>query len=446
MKLPFRQGIVKYTLNNDKIPTFLYTDRRDKYVSLIANINHVLITFAHNDTDYLYEETLTVNNAWGPFDRDIKYWMYWDLDVRTGKRTFGSTTLEPVVSDIIPENPDHNQHWFNLADNVIVTYDNTLQRNNYRKLSKNSIYVWDDESNHWTQKIRLFAGTYKNSDIIASPLSSQVGIFENCYAGFILYDDTDTPTQQARIDGTYKFLTSESHFADSKSLTTTVSLEPVFHYGKASENIAKYSLISLDGENSFKKASSGDTTLSPAIGVIEHDVNSGDSCAIVTNTYIINDAWDFTDEPSTPLYLTVTGFSTTPPLSGFIQQIGFVVSSNTVYIDTTYQIIYHDVIYTTKSMPVNIDIFSGKLYTSLIDSADSTSYITYDLYSTVYKQPIPNNTWTISHNSHLPNFLVQTYDGRGNYQVPDNIKRKSDNIIEVVFSKKTQGTALVFLF
>jgi hypothetical protein len=446
MKLPFRQGIVKYTLNNDKIPTFLYTDRRDKYVSLIANINHVLITFAHNDTDYLYEETLTTNNAWGPFDRDIKYWMYWDLDVRTGKRTFGSTKLEPIVSETIPETPEHDQHWFNLSDNVVVSFDNELNRNKYRKLSKNSIYVWDGENNHWTQKIRLFAGTYKNTDIVASSLSSQVGIFEQCHAGFILYDDTDSPTQQARVDGTYKFLTSESHFHDTKSLTTTVSLDQIFHYGTSSENISKYSLVSFDGQNSFKTASSDDITLSPAIGIIENDVISGDICAIVTNTYVIDDSWNFTDEPSTPIYLASSGFSTTPPLSGFIQQVGFVVSSNTVYIDTTYQIIYHDVIHTTKAMPVNIDIVTGKLYTSLIDSADSSSSISYDLYSTVYKQPVPNTTWTISHNSHLPNFLVQTYDDRNNYQVPDNIKRISAKIIEVTFSKKTSGTALVFLF
>jgi len=446
MKLPFRQGIVKYTLNNDKIPTFLYTDRRDKYVSLIANINHVLIAFAHNDTDYLFEETLTTNNAWGPFDRDVKYWMYWDLDVRTGKRTFGSTTLEPIVSDTIPESPEHNQHWFNLSDNVIITYDNDLHRNNYRKLSKNSVYIWDSENNHWSQKIRLFAGTYKNSDIVASSLSSQVGLFVPCSAGFIQYDDTDTPTQQARVDGTYKFLTSESHFVESKSLTTTVSLEPIFHYGTASENISKYSLVSVDGQNSFKRASSADASLSPAIGIIENDITMGDKCVIVTNTYIINDSWNFTDEPSTPLYLTTNGFSTTPPLAGFIQQIGFVVSTNTVYIDTTYQIIYHDVIQTTKAMPVNVDITTGKLYTSFIETSGSESSISYNLYSTVYKQPIPNTLWTISHTSNLPNFLVQTYDDRGNYIVPDNIKRKSGNIIEVVFSKRITGTALVFLF
>jgi hypothetical protein len=73
MKLPFRQGIVKYTVDNNKTPTFLYTDRRSNYISLSAKINNVLISFAHNDVNYLYEETTNITNAWGPFSNNIKY-------------------------------------------------------------------------------------------------------------------------------------------------------------------------------------------------------------------------------------------------------------------------------------------------------------------------------------------------------------------------------------
>ena len=444
MKLPFRQGIVKYTSTNDKIPTFLYNNRLDTYVTLIANTNNVLITFAHNDVDYLFEEKTSIDNAWGPFATNIKYWLYWDIDVKTGKRTFGSTTNEPLVSENIPENPSDDQHWFNLKDNHIITYDNETNTNHYKKISKNAMYVWENEQ--WTQRIRVFAGTYRNGDISINSLSSQVGLYEQCNAGYILYDDTDTPTQQARLDGTYKFLTTESHFYKSKSATTTVSLDPIVHYGKASSALSKFDFVALEGNDSFIKASSAANALLPAIGILETNIPVDNNCVAVTNTNIENPAWNFTDDPATPVYLTPTGISTIPPTAGLIQQVGYVVNHNTIFVDISNPVIYHDVIQTNISEQINVDLSNGKLYTTLVSSSDYTSSVSYDLYSTTYKQPIPNRLWTIVHNSHLPNFLVQVYDELGNYQTPSNITRKDNNTIEVLFNTRIQGTALVFLF
>jgi hypothetical protein len=442
MKLPFRQGIVKYAVNNDKIPNFLYTDKRENYVSLIATSSKVTITFADNDVDYLFDERETTSYAWGPFDRNVSYWMYWDLDLLTAKRTFGSTLLQPLISEEIPANPQNDQHWFNLSDNYLHT--NT----GYKKLNKNCMYVWDEQLSHWSHKIRLFAGTYLNSNIVASPLSSQVGVFDNCDAGYILYNDFDSPTKKARNDGTYKFLTSTSHFYDTKSLTTTISLDSIVNYGKASSNIQKYKLVKNDNvDNHISIASHDDLTLATAIGIIDVNLSKDDIGIIITKSYITNNDWNFEESPSSPIYLSVNGaFSTIPPLSGFIQQVGYIVSNNTVYIDTTYQIIYHDVITTTKSMPVTIDINSGKFYTSLTSNDEVDSSIFYNLYGNIYKQPIPNNIWTIAHNSHIQQFLVQVYDSRGFNIVPNNIRKVNDHIFEVEFSKKTQGTALVFLF
>lgn len=444
MKLPFRQGIVKYTSTNDKVPTFLYNNRLDTYVTLIANTNNVLITFAHNDVDYLFEEKTSIDNAWGPFATNIKYWLFWDIDVKTGKRTFGSTTNEPLVSETIPENPSVDQHWFNLKDNYIITYNNTTSKNDYRKLSKNAMYVWEDAQ--WTQRIRVFAGTYYKGDITINSLSSQVGLYEQCHAGYILYDDNDTPTQQVRLDGTYKFLTTESHFYNSKTATTTVSLDPIVHYGKAAVALSKFDFVGISGNNIFDKASSAATALLPAIGILEVNVPQNTNCVVVTNTNIENPAWNFTADPTTPVYLTPTGVSTIPPTAGLIQQVGYVINHNTIFVDISNPVIYHDVIQTNISEQIKVDLSNGKLYTTLVSSSDYTSSVSYDLYSTTYKQPIPNRLWTIVHNSHLPNFLVQVYDELGNYQIPSNITRKDNNTIEVLFTNRIQGTALVFLF
>jgi hypothetical protein len=317
MKLPFRQGIVLYTTNNDKVPNFLYTDKRENYVSLIASSSPVTITFADGNDNYLYDERETTKYAWGSFDKNIKYWMYWDLDLLTAKRTFGSTILEPLVSDSVPENPQNDQHWFNLADNY------TISNGNYKKLYKNTMYVWDESLQHWSHKLRLFSGIYLNGNIDAYPLASQVGLTTQCIAGYILYDNSDSPTKAARDDGSYKFLTSESHFYDTKSLTTTISLDAITNYGKASENIEQYKLVKISSDNSISIASHDDLTLSPAIGFVNEKILKDDVGIIITNSYIINESWSFTDAPSSPIYLVTNGnFSTTPPLSGFIQQIG----------------------------------------------------------------------------------------------------------------------------
>ena len=441
MRLPFRQGIVKYSSNNDKIPTFLYFNKWDEYIKLIVDNNNLLITFAHNDVDYLLEETVNVDKTWGPFTDNKKYWLYWDIDVKTAKRTFGYTTQEPINSFDIPENASEDQHWFNLKDNYIITYDSELQQNSYKKISKNGMYVWD--GGYWIPKIRVFAGTFYNGEIKHSSLWSQVGLHENCDAGFILYDDSDTPTQQARVDGTYKFLTTVSPFTDTKVVTTTVSLSPIVHYGKASVPLLKNDLVSLSDNGDFIKASS---YLLPAIGFVKENVAQNQICMVVNKTNIEDSSWNFQAEPSSPIYLSPTGISTTPPEMGVIQKIGYVVSPTNIFVDISNPLVYYDGVETNQSEQVKLDVYDGRLYTTLVNSTESTCFVTYNLYSLTYKQPIPNTRWTIIHNSHLLKFLVQIYDELGNCITPSNITRIDDKTIEVVLPNRTSGTALVFLF
>ena len=72
-------------------------------VDLLALNRPVTVTLAHKGTDYLFSEDNTVSAAWpGPFSVSEKYWLYWDFDLLTFTRTFGMTTLEPVVQSVEP--------------------------------------------------------------------------------------------------------------------------------------------------------------------------------------------------------------------------------------------------------------------------------------------------------------------------------------------------------
>lgn len=416
MKLPFRHGIVKYNIGNDKIPTFLSTNKYDTYANITIANDIVLFVVAHNDVNYLYQETKSVSNAWGPFNQNIKYWLYWDLSLLTGKRTFGATTLIPVTDYFPPENPANDQHWFDLKNNVMKFYEN----------------------GNWITCLRVFAGTYYNGEVIAYPLSSQVGLFDECRAGFIMYSDQDTPHQQARDDGSFKFLTTELHYDEVKAVVTTVSLNGSLHSGVAALDLPKYTIVTFN-DNTLIKASYNDPQHRTAVGIVLNDISSGQKTLFETQGYVTNPTWNW-KKHSGPIYLGLDGTLTEEvPKIGFIQKIGFVVSTDTVYIDTTYQVVYHNTFIRKVPVPLNLDTKTGKFVTKYPVTDDMTISVYYNTFHNVYQQPVDNNTWLIKHTRALDNFLVQTYDSRGHMVIPNNITRIDKNTLQVEFNKKTTG-------
>jgi|688.fasta_scaffold00062_39 hypothetical protein len=456
MKLPFRQGIVKYTVDNNKTPTFLYTDNRSNYISLTAKINNVLIAFAHNDVNYLYEETTNIANAWGPFANNIKYWMYWDIDVKTGFRSFGSTAIEPVIGSTPPAVKKISEY----GNAALIDIDT-----HWFDLTRTGMYVWDGE--HWINKIRLFAGTYHNMAITTYALSSQVGIFNDCDAGFIIFNDNNTPRHRARDDGTYKFLTSDTPFYESGLMTDSVSLQPIIKFNKATEIIPRYSLVALTTNSNIKLASWDDTEYNAAIGITQLNLGVNETGLVYNHIYVKNPAWNWVGLLNEPIYLGLDGqISTTPPVTGFTQRVGTIVSLDTVYIDTTFQVVYNDVALGSSVVPLSFDTINGKLYTSFINDTHQSSFISYLVYGNSYRQRKPNNVWILVHDSKLPNFLVQVYDDMGAVILPENIQHTTKIIsitdnntipkinrdvpashtIVITFSKKVSGIAQLFLF
>ena len=64
-QLTFRQGIVRYQTDTANNPTIL--KKNGAYIDLIVSPDPTVLTFAHFAVDYLFDELLSVSQAWGPF-------------------------------------------------------------------------------------------------------------------------------------------------------------------------------------------------------------------------------------------------------------------------------------------------------------------------------------------------------------------------------------------
>lgn len=425
MKLPFRQGIVKYTEDNNKTAIFLDADTRDNYVNLQVSkySDRVLITFAFHNSNFLFEETKSVYHAWGPFSSNVRYWLYWDINKLTGYRTFGSTIHEPIVSRDTPILPKEDQHWFDLNETCMKVYNGTA----------------------WVQNIRVFASEYINGIITPYPLLSQVSIFTECEAGFIVYDDLNTPTSRATPNGAYNFLTSDTIFAGSKSVTTTVSLNQSITHGIASEDLPKHSLVSYEPDGTLKLASYDDEYKSIVVGVTTHDVAAGESFYYKSTSYITSSDIYWRAEPSSPLYLGLHGkFIPYPPVHGFIQKVGHVLSPDTVYIDTSFHNIHYEP-NPKLPVPISVNLKTGKFYTPT-QHIGCSSYLYYNVQSTNYVFATASYTWWLNHDPRSTNFVVQTFNSIGEMITPKSIVPVSNSTIRITFNTPISGTATLFIY
>lgn len=439
MKVNYRQGIVTSHTDANGVPAFLSRDIVPNYISLYINAKSTIITFAHEQSNYLYEEANTVEQAWGPFVSPLRpcYWLYWDIDVDTGMRTFGQTSLAPIVSPTRPLRMDVDQHWFNT--------------------SNGTMYISDGYS--WLEKIRVFAGTFTGNTLTPFNFESQVGFTDSVFAGFILFDDNDLPLVRSN---NRKFLTTESQFYTTKSNIGTVSFDTVIFHAGAIENIPAYSVVSYYDDNNISIASSNDIETKAAVGLIRNEVYRTEVTSVVTNGYITNIDWNFVEPPATPLYLGIHGsIQTQPPQTGFIQKIGTIVSRDTILIDIDPQIIFNDGSPHDSYSPVSIDLISGKLYTSkIVATTPPDTGSTGGTGPGVIPTPEPNVTkviglsctqlkekmrWTINHNLGSTNIFVQVYDDVGDYVIPNSVTIVDPNTIDLFFAAPIAGTAQLLL-
>lgn len=309
MNLSFRQGIIRYQTDINSTPTFLQLTANG--VTLNVSPDPTVITFSHGETNYLFEENVTQANAWiGPFDF-VDQWLYWDLDIITGERTFGITKVSPVVSHNQPT-PILDRHWFDLSTKKMMVFTGVK----------------------YVEKIRVFAAKLIDGGVLVPyGTGSQVSLNESNYTGFILYDDEHKAVKKFDKFGRGNFLTTETPLSSQFSRIVNYKLEHEIKEGKANEFIPKYYCVAYKDKNVLGLASNN-VPNNPCVGISSEDMHIGEVRSFIANGYIKDSNWNWNVPVGTKMFVGDTGEITTEvPQTFSIQEIATVVSNDTILVD-----------------------------------------------------------------------------------------------------------------
>ena len=313
MIVDVKQGVIRpYYIgkNWQDIPTYLQVKNRSVIINTNSN-DYVILSFSHGSANYLFMED-EITEAWTNLPSSSPIWLYWDIDLYTGKRTFGYTNIKPSSGNILPEEPFLDQHFFDLTDNTMK--------------------VWSGAA--WEEKIRLFATEYNGGQTakITRPFrvnNSQVGLNRSCEAGYILFDENFNPLKSGN-----KFITTDSILSTFKDFSGS-SLGRGIINGNAVAPIPMYYCIQwADRDKSIKIAKSTDLTYNECIGIAIERFGRNQNRRFITEGYIEDKVvfnWD--EPPNTNIFVGEYGEITAKPTTKHsIQRIGYIVNRHTIYV------------------------------------------------------------------------------------------------------------------
>lgn len=324
MQVPFKQGIVRYQTDNAPTPNpiFLQQSLSGNYINLVVSPDPTILNFSHGvDHEYLFEESKSVNHAWGPFSVGTHYWLFWDIDPMTAVRTFGYTTRQPTYGPNPPSSPQSDQHWFDTINHTM-------------KVFQNNVFI---------EKIRVFAAKYHSGSVLQPyALGSQVGLNIKSKPGSILFDDKGDVIKQGKNKRAGYFVTSESLFSTHASSGSVVRLEGEVQLCEAVTNIAEFQLVCLHGYQQMGFASSNDI-IHPIIGIVREDLYVGEIGNYISKGRLTNPNWNWLEPAGTLLFCDPTGQVTTDvPQQGSLQRIGYIHSKTSIDVDIGTMYILED--------------------------------------------------------------------------------------------------------
>jgi hypothetical protein len=302
----FRQGIIAAQLNNNFVQLF------NGKVTINVDVTRLDLTFAYGQHNYLFSETEQVVGAWGPFPANKNSYLYWDIDVISGLRTFGITLLQPLYGASLPTSPAVDQHYFDY--------------------NTNTMRVWNGVS--WVDKIRLFAAEIQNGSIlIPNTTGSQVSLNAQTNVGYILYNSNNLPLRVVDAAGKFYFVTTEDQIHTEYDKNNSYKIDALLLDGKALEPIPAYYCLTWKGPKQLGLASYVDQT--PCIGISVESSSKDEVKKFVTKGFVTNfNNWNFSETPNTPLFVGPSGqITTTVPQNYSLQKIGHIVSPNEIFVD-----------------------------------------------------------------------------------------------------------------
>jgi hypothetical protein len=287
MYITFQQGIITYPTTG---PLQSFLAKTGVYVSFQATNGQTDIAFAHGSSNYLHTESVSVANAWGPIPASTDTWLYWDINLQSGVRTFGQTYLQPLYGADTPLSPVEDQHWFNTTVKKMYVY----------------------QSGGWREVVRVFAAMVNNA--VFTPLGSgfastpyagtQVGLLNSVSAGRIIVDSVGAPIRRVNRE----FFTTESEFFANGSPVNTIRLEANVLTGTAQENLGAFQVVRFSGFGEISLATYDDiqTTM---IAMLMESLSTNETGTVVVQGTVTNPAWNFTT-PGAELWIDGSGVFT----------------------------------------------------------------------------------------------------------------------------------------
>lgn len=287
-RLTFRQGILRHAQDSLGNQTFL--DVVGNYVKLVAQDEPTIVAFAHGTTDYIFTETSDVEQAWGPLNAGTPYWLYWELDKKTGARTFGASTSALITQAQMPKNPVVGQMWFNTNQNRMYDYT----------------------PNGWVEVIRVLAaridqGMVPHSVSKNAPkfTGTQVGLTDPTRAGGIVYDMNGYPIKKE--DKT--FFTTEDDFMTGLPSGAQLRISNITLSAVAAMPLARHQVVEYSGYGRLAAATPFNQS-EKLLGIVEYDVITGEDVYFSVEGMFFNDDWSWQTAGATagdPIYINETG-------------------------------------------------------------------------------------------------------------------------------------------
>lgn len=313
MLVEFSQGIYY----RDTAPFAIMTNMG---VDLNIPKSPTIVLFSHGKSEYMLTEDKTIKNAWaGPFPRRQTAWLYWDINLTSGKRTFGYTTIDPFngkgYGNTLPISPINGQHFFLLTENKMKHYTH----------------------GNWGTVIRVFAGYIKdNSRLVLFESGPQGGRNVRTSAGHILFNSSDIPIKKYGEFNQTEFFTTETPFSTQNDPFNTYTVESYQISVRAMEPVPKYHCVSFKGDKHYGIASNLDLFQS-CIGIAITDFVKNKIGKIATHGVIQNtDFWNFKAPYGLPVWVGDIGEVTDiVPQNRSLQCIGYTINSSTIFLNLT---------------------------------------------------------------------------------------------------------------
>lgn len=290
MLVGFRQGLVRAPAN--------FLMKNGTAVSLqVPPSDIVIVTIADGNSNYLISEKHTIVNAWtGPYASNTNYWLYWDIHLVTGERTFGHTLMEPLEGPTPPANAKDGQHWFDTTSNQMKVYIYAVKR--------------------WQRVIRVFAAKLAQGGVFVSMsrqspsfVGTQVGLNIPTSSGALIYDNLGGVLKKK--DGTY--FTTEDYALTGIAYSSQVKYASVQIRAEADAYMPPLTLVRFTDFNVVRPASNH-VVDKVTYGIIETEANVGDIVNVTMDGVIRSAMWDWTSAGiNAPIFVDGYGALTNVP-------------------------------------------------------------------------------------------------------------------------------------